>query len=88
VITALDTNVVPDVLRADQEFRRSSIAALGVAAERGSLVVCDIVWSELSSGRRVLEHLGVASRRCPPPRPSGPAVPGARIAGPGDHASG
>ena len=65
MITALDTNVL-DVLRADQEFGRSSIAALGLAAERGSLVVCDIVWGELSSafddvdeGRGVLDHFGV-----------------------------
>lgn len=67
MITALDTNVLLDVLRADPEFGRSSITALGLAADRGSLVVCDIVWSEVSSafddfedGRRVLEHFGVA----------------------------
>jgi len=67
LITALDTNVLVDVLRADTEFGRSSIAALGLAADRGSLVACDVVWSEVSSafdhldeGRRILEHFGVA----------------------------
>ena len=67
MITALDTNVLVDVLRADREFGRSSIAALGLAADRGSLVVCDVVWGELSSafddfddGRGILERFGIA----------------------------
>jgi len=67
MITALDTNVLVDVLQAVPAFGRGSIAALALAADRGSLVVCDVVWSEVSSafddfdeGRRILEHFGVA----------------------------
>ncbi len=47
MITAVDTNVLLDVLSADPEFMEASIQALQEAAQAGSLVVCDLVYAEL-----------------------------------------
>lgn len=49
MITAVDTNVLVDVLGADRTFGPASWAALSAAAGRGSLLVCDVVWAETSS---------------------------------------
>ena len=48
MITAVDTNVVLDVLTG-REHVAASEAALLDARERGGLVACPIVWSELSA---------------------------------------
>jgi predicted nucleic acid-binding protein len=48
MITALDTNVLLDVLAPDPEFFEASTRALEEAASAGSLVVCDLVYAELS----------------------------------------
>ncbi len=48
MITALDTNVLLDILAPDHEFFQSSLRALEEAARVGSLVVSDFVYAELS----------------------------------------
>ena len=48
MITAVDTNVLLDILVPNEEFFDLSAAALERAATAGSLVVCGIVYSELS----------------------------------------
>jgi hypothetical protein len=47
MITAIDTNVLLDVLAPDPEYFERSIRALEGAANTGSLVVCDLVYGEL-----------------------------------------
>jgi predicted nucleic acid-binding protein len=47
MITALDTNILLDVLLPNETFNDASAKALEDAATEGSLVVCDIVYAEL-----------------------------------------
>jgi hypothetical protein len=47
MITAIDTNVLFDVLAPDPEYFERSVQALEEAANAGSLVVCDLVYAEL-----------------------------------------
>ena len=47
MITAVDTNVIVDVLRADATFGEPSAKALRAALAEGRLVACPVVWSEL-----------------------------------------
>lgn len=47
MISALDTNVLLDVLIPNPEWFGSSLNRVQAAAQRGSLVVCDIVYAEL-----------------------------------------
>jgi len=47
VITAIDTNILLNVLLPNEEFYESSARALQDAAAQGSLVICDIVYAEL-----------------------------------------
>ena len=47
MITAIDTNILLDVLLPNEEFYESSARALQDAAAQGSLVICDIVYAEL-----------------------------------------
>jgi hypothetical protein len=47
MITAIDTNVLLDVLVPDPEYFQRSLQALEEAASAGSLVVCDLVYAEL-----------------------------------------
>jgi predicted nucleic acid-binding protein len=49
VITAVDTNVLLDVLGADAVFGALSAAALRACGAQGKLVACEIVWAELGS---------------------------------------
>lgn len=49
MITAVDTNVLVDVLTADPDFGRASRAALGVCLRDGNLVACDVVWAEFGA---------------------------------------
>ncbi|HMD99591.1 MAG TPA: PIN domain-containing protein [Terriglobia bacterium] len=48
MITAIDTNILLDILIGDQRFLPTSSNALERAAQAGSLVVCDLVYAELS----------------------------------------
>jgi predicted nucleic acid-binding protein len=47
MITAIDTNVLLDILIADARFLARSRRALEDAAAAGSLVICDLVYAEL-----------------------------------------
>jgi predicted nucleic acid-binding protein len=47
MITAVDTNVLLDILRPNESLVESSSAALQAAADNGGLVVCDLVYAEL-----------------------------------------
>ena len=48
MITAVDTNILVDVLSADASFGRTSAERLRTAVAEGSLVACDIVWAEVA----------------------------------------
>ena len=47
MITAIDTNVLLDVLIPNEKFFELSLGAIEEAASEGSLVVCDVVYAEL-----------------------------------------
>ncbi|MBZ5671392.1 MAG: type II toxin-antitoxin system VapC family toxin [Acidobacteriia bacterium] len=47
MITAIDTNVLLDILAPDPEYFERSLQALEEAANAGSLVACDLVYAEL-----------------------------------------
>src|SRR2546426_10277409 len=47
MITALDKNILLNILLADEEFCDISARALEDAASGGSLVICDVVYAEL-----------------------------------------
>jgi predicted nucleic acid-binding protein len=47
MITAIDTNVLLDILVPDEKFFEDSVRALEDAATSGALVVCDLVYAEL-----------------------------------------
>ncbi|MEK7438273.1 MAG: type II toxin-antitoxin system VapC family toxin [Pseudomonadota bacterium] len=46
MITAVDTSVLIDVFGADPRFGAASALALRAVLNEGSVVACDIVWSE------------------------------------------
>jgi predicted nucleic acid-binding protein len=47
MITAVDTNVLLDILLPDEKFFQPSAKALEGAAAAGALVICDVVYAEL-----------------------------------------
>lgn len=47
MITAIDTNVLLDILLPSADFCEAAIEALEDSAAAGSLVVCDLVYAEL-----------------------------------------
>ncbi len=49
MISALDTNVLFDVLIPNPSWFKQSLVAIQRAASAGSLVICDIVYAELSA---------------------------------------
>jgi len=49
VITALDTNILLDILIPDEEFLQSSKNLLDRYNEKGQLIICEVVYSELAS---------------------------------------
>jgi predicted nucleic acid-binding protein len=66
LITAVDTNVLVDVLGGDPSFMTASAEALAEAALAGTVVASDLVWAETASGftdnarfRDAMEQLGV-----------------------------
>jgi predicted nucleic acid-binding protein len=66
VITAVDTSVLLDVLKADDQFGPRSRDALSGCAQQGQLIACDVVWAETSAwfdsaeaAASVLDRLGV-----------------------------
>lgn len=67
MITAVDTNVLVDILTDDPVFRENSLAALRRCLAEGTLVACDIVWAEVVAafpdenvGRTALRGIPVA----------------------------
>jgi len=48
MITAIDTNILLDLLVPNERFYDASVRALEDAATSGSLVICDLVYAELS----------------------------------------
>ena len=46
MITAVDTNILIDVFGADPRFGEVSAGALRRCLNEGSIVACDVVWSE------------------------------------------
>ena len=49
MITAVDTNVLIDVLEADPTFGQQSADALRRCSAEGRIVACEIVWAEVAS---------------------------------------
>ena len=49
MITAVDTNVLIDVVRDDPRYCIASANALRQCLREGRLVVCDVVWAELAA---------------------------------------
>lgn len=47
MITAVDSNVLIDILTDDETFRDRSLAALRRCRADGLMVACDVVWSEV-----------------------------------------
>jgi predicted nucleic acid-binding protein len=52
MITAVDTNVLVDVIGADPAFGPSSREALRAAAHAGALIASEVVWAETSAWYR------------------------------------
>jgi len=66
VVTAVDTNVLIDILRADPKFGAASREALKRCRSEGGLIACEVVWAELGAGarsggqlKRVLDSIGL-----------------------------
>lgn len=67
MISAIDTNVLLDVLEDDPVFRKPSLGALRTCEAEGRLIACDVVWAEVavrfpSAGHLhdVMDRVGVA----------------------------
>lgn len=58
MITAIDTNVLLDVLIPNEQFVDRSLSALEEASASGSLVICDPVYAELCGQFRSLADCG------------------------------
>ena len=66
MITAVDSNVLLDVLGADPTFGPASANAVRTAIREGRLVACEVVWAEVAglfvspaAAREALELLGL-----------------------------
>lgn len=60
MITAIDTNVLLDIFLPDPEFGPLSRVALAKQFEKGSLCICDVVYSELSAffeSKKILDEV-------------------------------
>jgi predicted nucleic acid-binding protein len=49
MITAIDSNILLDILIPDAEYARSSKELIDAYHEKGQLMICEIVYSELAS---------------------------------------
>lgn len=49
MITALDTNILIDVLESDPLFADVSARAIARAGQLGALIACDVVWAEVAT---------------------------------------
>ncbi len=67
MITAIDTNILIDILEPDPEYGPASRDALKRCMREGALVACEVVWAEGATayGRAVekfvaaMEHMGI-----------------------------
>jgi predicted nucleic acid-binding protein len=66
MISAVDTNVLLDVLMADERFMADSKSLLDEARSEGALVICEVVYAELACAfadrsrlRRFLQSTGI-----------------------------
>ena len=67
MISAIDTNVLLDVLEDDPVFLEPSLGALRACEVEGRLIACDVVWAEVGARfpsaeqlRDVMDRVGVA----------------------------
>ena len=67
MISAIDANVLLDVLEDDPAFMDPSLAALRTCEAEGRLIACDVVWVEVAARfpsaeqlREVMDRVGVA----------------------------
>jgi len=49
VITAVDTNILLDILLPDPEYKNTSRAYVEKGMKEGALIICELVYSELSA---------------------------------------
>ena len=49
MITAVDSNILLDILGANPTFGPASAKALRMATQQGRLVVCEVVWAEVAA---------------------------------------
>ena len=49
MITAVDTNVILDVVGANPDFGPASLRAIGDAQQLGAVMACDVVWGEVGA---------------------------------------
>lgn len=64
MITAIDTNILIDILDPDPVFGRASGEALKQALLEGAVVACDVVWAEVATayGEKQDELLEIMDR--------------------------
>lgn len=55
MITAIDTNVLLDLLGGDPEFGPASREAIRSARQDGQLIACDVVWTETGASFETAE---------------------------------
>lgn len=67
MITAVDTNVLVDILEADPDYGPTSREALKRSLLQGSVVACEVVWAEVATAygtslkkvTKVFESIGI-----------------------------
>ena len=57
MITAVDSNVLIDVLEGDPEFGSHAAAALALACQSGTLIACDVVWAEVATAYEPADNI-------------------------------
>jgi predicted nucleic acid-binding protein len=65
VITAVDSNVLIDILGADPQFGPASLAAARRCRQEGILVACDAVWAEVVAAFPDIAQTEAALARIP-----------------------
>jgi len=64
VITAIDTNIIIDILEPDPVFGPASKAALKSCFQDGSVIACEVVWAEVATayGSKIREAVNVMNQ--------------------------
>ncbi len=64
MITAVDTNIIIDILEPDPVFGPASRAALKSCFQDGSVIACEVVWAEVATAysKKIVEAVDVMSR--------------------------